>query len=203
MELTAEAKLTKLKWIICWVILIFLLSFPFWLTAETLELKDFNTTDIMQLLTALFIIALLVERSLEVFLSTFRGAKSRELDNEIGDLRKKINDVEEGEDKSSLEQELETKKKEKVSVSSETLKISLWAGLFLGLLVSGIGVRILRFLFNQTTFTSFTRLQLNLFNFLDVLVTGGLIAGGSDGIHKIMNLVRLVLEDRAEFIKNK
>ncbi len=36
--------------------------------------------------------------------------------------------------------------------------------------------------------------QLNFFNFLDVFLTGGLIAGGSDGVHKLIEVYRSFTE---------
>ena len=40
------------------------------------------------------------------------------------------------------------------------------------------------------------KLQWLLFNCVDVLITGGLLAGGSEGIHKIMSLILGIVEKK-------
>ena len=83
------------------------------------------------------------------------------------------------------------------------MMISMWSGLCLGVLVSAIGVRVLRFLFSPLSFTAVGDMQLGFFNVVDVFVTGGLIAGGSDQIHKIMKLIRVVLDNKTEEVEEK
>src|SRR4030095_10034660 len=58
-----------------------ILSFPVWLAPAHIEFKDFGATDVVQLLTILFVVALLAERALEVFVGTWRsaGANQHEL----------------------------------------------------------------------------------------------------------------------------
>ena len=50
-----------------------ILSFPVWLAPAHIEFKDFGATDVIQLLTILFVVALLAERALEVFVGTKRA----------------------------------------------------------------------------------------------------------------------------------
>ena len=49
-----------------------ILSFPVWLAPAHIEFKDFGATDVIQLLTIPFVVALLAERALEVFVGTWR-----------------------------------------------------------------------------------------------------------------------------------
>ena len=50
-----------------------ILWFPVWLAPAHVEFKDFGATDVIQLLTTLFVVALLAERALEVFVGTKRA----------------------------------------------------------------------------------------------------------------------------------
>jgi hypothetical protein len=43
----------------------FALSLPIWLAPQPLAFRDFGTSDILQLLTGLFVVSLLLERSME------------------------------------------------------------------------------------------------------------------------------------------
>ena len=56
----------------------------------------------------------------------------------------------------------------------------------MGLVISLVGIRTLITLVTPESYAALSVLQKNLFTMVDVLVTGGLIAGGSDGIHKIL-----------------
>jgi hypothetical protein len=71
-------------------------------------------------------------------------------------------------------------------------------------MISGVGVRSLDTLLvpvQQGALNS--GIQGALFRCLDVLLTGGLIAGGSDGIHKITQLASTFFEETRNGIKDR
>ena len=121
----------------------------------------------------LYIVALFVERSLEVFIKAWRqGGKSR-LEEEA---RSAADDA-----KAEAAKELE-------EYRAGTQRRALLVGLTLGILVSLSGVRLLGpiFEFGAADGWSF---QQALFQFTDIVVTAGLIAGGSATIHELMALI--------------
>ena len=121
----------------------------------------------------LYIVALFVERSLEVLIKAWRqGGKSR--------LEEAVRLAEEGA-KAETERALE-------EYRAGTQRRALLLGLTLGILVSLSGVRLLGpiFEFDAASTWSF---QQAVFQFTDIIVTAGLIAGGSSSIHQVMALV--------------
>ena len=115
----------------------------------------------------------------------------------------------EGTDKLTAEMNLEliklkTNQQLKSAYKSQTRKIALWTALLVGLMISGVGVRSLDTLLvpvQQGALNS--GIQGALFRCLDVLLTGGLIAGGSDGIHKITQLASTFFEETRNGIKDR
>ena len=121
----------------------------------------------------LYIVALFVERSLEVLIKAWRqGGKSR--------LEAEARSAEEGA-RAEAEKALE-------EYRAGTQRRALLVGLTLGILVSLSGVRLLGpiFEFGGADGWSF---QQAVFQFIDIIVTAGLIAGGSATIHELMALI--------------
>ena len=177
--------------IIFYVIIVITISLPIWLTTEAVSLKETASSMIIPLLGSLFVIALFLERSLDVFLTTWRAEGSEKLNQEIRNLEHQISKFEDNKD---LISDLEKKKQERIERSSKTRLIALWSGLFFGLLVGVVGIRTLQTLVDPVSLSQIPTIQLHLFRVLDVLLTGGLVAGGSDNIHKLIEVYRNVME---------
>lgn len=84
-----------------------------------------------------------------------------------------------------------------------TRKIALWTALVFGLLISGVGVRSLDSLVQPVQGSVYSGIQSLVFRCLDVLLTGGLIAGGSDGIHKITQLFSTYFEETRNGLRDR
>jgi hypothetical protein len=117
--------------------------------------------------------------------------------------------IPEGTDKLTAEMNLElfklkTNEQLRTSYKSQTRKIALWTALSVGLLISGVGVRSLNTLLEPVPqdFVN-SNAQGLLFRCVDVLLTGGLIAGGSDGIHKITQLATTFFEETRNGIRDR
>ncbi len=120
----------------------------------------------------LYIIALFVERSLEVLIKAWRqGGKSL--------IEEKARTAAES-DRAAVESELQEYK-------AGTQKRALLLGLTLGIMVSLSGVRLLGVLFDSGGATA--SFQQAVFHFTDVVLTAGLIGGGSATIHELMALI--------------
>ena len=128
-------------------------------------------TALMQL-GILYIVALFVERSLEVLLKAWRqGGKSRlEEEKQLAEENEKA-----GAKKKLQEYKVGTQKR------------ALLLGLTLGIMVSLSGVRFLGPIFEFGDAAA--PFQQAVFQFSDIILTAGLIAGGSATIHELMALI--------------
>ncbi|MCI0525859.1 MAG: hypothetical protein L0Y56_00195 [Nitrospira sp.] len=222
---------------------------PASLSPNLFILKPFGLNEVAQLLTFLILIALFLERALEVFITTWRGPEEEKIDNEIQHHERKIIEIKDHIERQSKQPEISARVEEVVSTdppkakvetevrqSSEdvselrneldeemtilstynlkrseykakTRKIALWSALFIGLLISAVGIRSLETLVELRSFPDQKVILYNgqvfVFRCLDTLLTGGLIAGGSDGIHKITQVFTAFLEHTSKQIKDK
>ncbi|MGB2764274.1 MAG: hypothetical protein WBC02_10060 [Candidatus Aminicenantaceae bacterium] len=192
---------TKLILLILFAVLPFLIVSFF--IPELIEFKDFNTTDVIQLFALLILVSLFLERALEVFLSTWRGPGSAVLDLKIEECERKISRLKELKPPRPKEIEseyvkFEKAKKERKNYKCQSQRFILWIGLAFGFLVSAIGLQALHSLADPNVLKGLPKTQQTLFRWVDVLLTGGLIAGGSDGIHKIANVYNNFMNTTAE-----
>ncbi|MBE9050203.1 hypothetical protein IQ243_07205 [Nostocales cyanobacterium LEGE 11386] len=218
-----------------------------WLSPQPFILKPFNLNDIIQLLTLLFFISLLLERFLEVFITTWRGQTAEQLDmaiqqynflisekrrfieqqqkqnkiaftesNQINDLppegvsleQQIIENFMQNQDKNNslfddlntIISELNEKERKRVAYKSDTRIIALWTSLLFGFLMSGIGIRSIEPLI---VININSPIQIVIFRCLDALLTGGVIAGGSEGIHKLIQVFINFIEATSKQIKNQ
>lgn len=222
---------------------------PASLTPNLFIFKPFGWDEVGQLLTFLILISLFLERSLEVFITTWRRPGEEKLDNgvqscerEIAELKNqietKIQQPETVARTEELASENPTKSEKRTEVTqnpgdvsglyvrfserlgdlekfsldraeykSQTRKIALWTALFIGLMISGVGIRALETLIILREFPGqqpiFHTEQVCVFRVLDTLLTGGLIAGGSDGIHKLTQVFTVFLEETRNQFKDK
>jgi hypothetical protein len=169
-----------------------ILSFPVWLAPAHIEFKDFETADIVRLLTTLFVVALLAERALEVFVGTWRSAGANQHELNVTMAQEKVTRLQAGSrpDARGLREArtaLEDAKRAERQYRCATRKRALWIGLTLGLLVAGVGLRALQTLIDPAL-NAWSTTQSAAFHLVDVALTGGVIAGGSEGIHRIVTV---------------
>lgn len=120
----------------------------------------------------LYVVALFVERSLEVLLKAWRqGGKTH--------LEEQARSAEPG-GKAAAAAKLQ-------EYRAGTQRRALLFGLTLGIMVSMSGVRLLGPIFEFDAAAE--AFQQDLFQFTDVILTAGLIAGGSATIHELMALI--------------
>jgi len=181
------------------------------LTPEPVAFKSTASNEVLGLLGTLLFVALLVERALEVFVNTWRSEGAmftdqrdfyrRELDNleklkpdeqlarktELDDVREKLRIAED----------------QRTKYRSGTMQFALWGGLTLGLLTSAVGVRTLQPLVDPAALAQLGPTQQTFFHVVDVLLTGGLLAGGSDAIHKLTSLYVTIMEGTSNRLREK
>jgi len=225
------------------VFILAILALPAFLFPNSLTFKPFGFNDVSQLLTFLVLVSLFLERSLEVFISTWRLPREEKIDNDIQNNERVIAEKKALREKkieqpqivtTKVEQEiskappklktetavenipanttkltdeldeemakLSENKQKRSQYKSETRKIALWTALFFSLLISGVGIRSLDTLVQPMGLNS---IQQIVFRCLDTLLTGGLIAGGSDGIHKVTQVFTTYFEETRNGMKDR
>ena len=169
---------------------------------DAIPFKDEFLSNIGNLLALLFFASLLLERALDVLLTITRAPHSEQLDEVIADFRYLLQqkDIPPEEKQKTLES-LRTKRDEKRDWRNGTRNISMWLGLILGVVIAAVGIRTLGSIIDMSAIPN--KAQHDAFAVVDVLLTGGLLAGGSDGIHKIAELYRNFFESRSAQERNR
>ena len=151
-----------------------------WFQGENLGALETRSTEnpfliALTQLGILYIVALFVERALEVLIKAWRQGGKVQLEQE-----RRIA-IASNADASTAEEKLGAYK-------VGTQRRALLLGLTLGLMVSLSGIRLLAPIFELDA-TESSQLQLKALNFTDIAITAGLIAGGSSTIHEVMALI--------------
>jgi hypothetical protein len=140
----------------------------------------------------LFVVALFVERAVEVVVMIFRDQQSDQLDEAeehavrvVKTAIKKAAALA-GDNTAALaveavRQALFTARQNKLVYRAETKEIALLISFVFSVFVSLAGVRALHGLLLDATPTG------NLFTVADIVVTGAMLAGGTEGIHRMAN----------------
>lgn len=210
----------KLKKFLLAMVLITILAiggaFPLMVT-----LKKFDATEFQMLLASLFLVALFLERVVEVFVTTWRDpevdlirsqklivqkqieclqAAIQKAEAEIAQLKQVGQDsqAQEGAYK-ELIGKVETKKndiynieKEEIEYTSGTKRFALYFALGAGMAISAVGVRILGTLVDLGA--GMSGQQQMAFRLIDIAFTGGLLAGGSEAFHRLAALYNTFLD---------
>lgn len=150
-----------------------------------LESAENNITQVLQAalnsLTMLAFIALVMERSLEVFVHTLASPRKLVLQAEQEQLQKEDDNTSTPESRQQLERINAALRKLKVTTKMGTLLGALAIGLFLGI----AGIRIFEPLFTVESLHAMPLFQQAVLRVMDIALTGLALAGGSDGIHFI------------------
>jgi len=136
---------------------------------------DMRTGDYGTLFAHLFIVAVVVERFIEVYNTTWRRPGRIELESRYQAAA--------GKAKVTAEAALN-------KYRARTGMLAMYAGFALGLIIAAAGVRTLGVLFD---ISELGPLQVKVFKAIDVLITSGLIAGGSKGINAMTSLLETSL----------
>jgi hypothetical protein len=149
-------------------------------TPGLIPFAPMTVTDVVNVITPLFLVALFIERGLEVFLTSWRAGESqrRADSNDAAGLREhKI----------------------------VTQRLAFLAGTAVGVIISALGVRALQPLVYADLFPGADGVQLQerVFMAMDVLLTGLLLGGGADGLHKIVTVFTNFMDATAQQAKRR
>lgn len=137
---------------------------------------DMRPEDYLGVLTHLAIIALITERFVEIFSSVIRKPKRTELE---GKIRRAT-----GNKKSSAVEKLE---EYKAGTGVFTITISFVTGL----IIASVGVHVLGPLFDTSELTPTQR---HYFDAIDIIITAGLISGGSKAVNSLTSSIGAVFD---------
>jgi len=174
----------------------------------SLAFKNLGNAQIGELVSSLFFTILIVERSLEVFISTWRGVEASQIKQSIADQQLAVDHASNSaSDNSSADSDreigdLNDLNADLTTYKATTAKIALWLGLTLGILTSFVGIRILETFIQVGVDANLNAIQLRTFRILDIVLTGGLIAGGSKGFHQLMSIYEEFMDATTRRIKN-
>ena len=149
-------------------------------TPGLIPFAPITLTDVVNVITPLFLVALFIERGLEVFLTSWRAGESkrREDNKDAPGLREhKI----------------------------VTPRIAFLAGTAIGVVISALGVRALQPLLYADLFPGADGVQFQerAFMAMDVLLTGMLLGGGADGLHKLVSVFTNFMDATAHQAKRR
>lgn len=152
-----------------------------------LERKPVDLASVLRLLGTFGVLALVVERTLEVFISAWRGHTTGQLFSAVESARRRL---EAAPQSFGLQQAAAETDRSLADYRGMTQRIALRAGVVLGLLLAACGIRTLDMFVAAPSDVA----PLLLYTLLDVVVTAGMIGGGSDAVHKLISAVTRFLD---------
>ena len=148
-----------------------------------LAFKPFRAEEIVGNLTALFLISVFLERALEVFVSSWRDGDRRKLEHEIAHALADAKAAPAPE----AERRVLQRRQDLADFKAQTARWSLMCGLVAGAVIALAGARALGPLL--AALPPVGSPQALVVTIVDVVITAGLIGGGSDGIHKLVSVI--------------
>ncbi len=170
---------------------------------QPISFKDNALTDALKMLGYLFVISLIMERAIEVFLSTWRGGEADLKDLEIQKLTGQLSELTDANEETgkidNIRSDLESLKKERTKYRIKSRAIALWTGLICGIIVAGIGIHTLEAMVDIKKIVYPP--QLIAFKTIDIVLTGSVLAGGSEAINKLMKVYTTFMQTTADKAK--
>ena len=155
------------------------LALLYYTKSTGISFKSFTESDVLAIITSMFVVAVFMERSIEAILTPIRAPDRQKIEQELEDIRRAAET-----DDSKKAQRVE-KERELETYRLNTAQRAYWLSFGFGLIISVVGVRTLAGLVNPDDLKALGDIHRTLFSFVDIVLTGGVIAGGSAAIDKI------------------
>lgn len=210
MPKNARTLFAEIAWtVVPFIVIAIILAVAVQISQPPLEFKAFTPDDVSRLISSLLIVTVFLERTLEIFVTALREPRAKELERESlrwKDYTEKYASHPAGQQPEyTLEDALKYHRLAEEACAryrSGTQRFAMWLALLMGLLVSGVGLRALEVFVDTSKVSPAYPNQLAFFRIIDILITGGLLAGGSDGIHKVTKLLDTFWQRSQENLKN-
>lgn len=147
--------------------------------AAGIAFKPFTESDVLSIITSMFVVAVFMERSIEAILTPIRAPDRSRIEKELEDIKNAA-----GSDEHKKQEQAE-KEHELKMYRLRTAQSAYWLSFIFGLIISVAGIRTLSGLVNADELKTLSVVHHNLFSFVDIILTSGVIAGGSAAIDKI------------------
>ena len=158
-----------------------------------------TASEFLDKMLPLLLVSLLIERTLEVFIATWRGPATDARDAAVQRALQAAQAPNVAPPAKPLQEEIDRDK-----YRADTRRIALTAGVCLGVVVSAVGIRALgQFAMPGAldALRSSHPTQASVFTALDIVLTGAVVGGGSDGLHKIISAFTSVADATTEKAK--
>lgn len=147
-------------------------------------------------LTWLFAVALFIERAVEVIVMVLRDAEADVRAGAVGAEQGRLDEAAKAAPAVPLNLDaLHAAQKNLADYRAETKEVALCVGFVLGIAVSLAGIRSFASIVDAVPAGNW------LFSTVDVLVTGAVLAGGSEGVHQMVNVFSNFLASLADRVK--
>ena len=155
---------------------------------DYIQLLEIDANTALKIVGSLFLVTAFVERAVQVILGIWVEPGKVELKSRIKAAKVKQAIGADGTGQAAQDEITSTEALSKYRGATGRLAFTI--ALLMGIVVSWIGVRSLRTLIDPTSFDEVeSDFQRHAFTVVDVLVTGALIAGGSNGMHELMQTI--------------
>ena len=166
-----------------------------------LAFKPFEASAVVGNLTGLFLISLFLERALEVFVSSWRDADSRALEHDILHALAAAKAAPDAAAAAEAERAVREKRYALHLYKAKTARVAFICGLVAGAVIALAGARALAPLLAGMPQPGTP--QALVVTIVDVVITAGLIGGGSDGIHKLVSVITDYLDATRDKVAGK
>lgn len=158
---------------------------------------------VLQQLTVLIVIALFLERALEVYKHFYFSPEKERLATQVDYYQTELQRLLPTDDGVCKDDEVQAAQLRLLNAEeglrvyrNYTRQSLLWAAIVFGLLIGLVGIRSLEIAFIFPTPGSALEIfRFYLFRVLDLVLTAGLIAGGSEGIHNVIKTLSNLFPD--------
>lgn len=159
--------------------------------------KALDIPAVTGLLSWLFVVALFIERSVEVIVMVLRDEPADVLQAAVDSEQARLAALQKADPAATVDSAVLIQANRALAAyRAGTKELALCVGFVLGVLVSLAGVRALAAVLGPQGGDG-------LFNAADILVTGAVLAGGSDGVHKMANVFSNFMDALAAKVQAK
>lgn len=162
----------------------------YYTNATSISFKPFIESNAMAIITSMFVMAVFMERSIEAILIPIRAPDRQKIEQELSELKRTA-------EADNNKQDIQKKEWDLVRYKLGTAKRAYWLSFGFGLVISIVGIRTLSGLVNPDDLKALSDLHRTFFSFVDIVLTGGVIAGGSAAIDKIGRAISKFFELRS------
>ncbi len=163
----------------------------YYIKPSSIPFKAFTQSNVLSIITAIFVVSVFMERSIAAILIPIRAPVKIKIQNELKQLQQAANPD------ADTARALLGKEHELAAYKIQTAQRAYWLSFGFGLLISLAGVRTLAGLVEPEVLQNLAdtkHLHYTFFSFVDIVLTGGVISGGSAAIDKIGRKISTSLE---------